>query len=129
MAQAFRVKKTGEVVYRAVVHDYGLASDDTRVLGETYISVSDHRDGGYPTHTVRQRDIEPCDVPPLPPLTDDHVKTVCRLGAGAETCRYLTVGSGGFECGKLSGLRFDIDCKKDMIAKGDNCEGRSGKLA
>jgi hypothetical protein len=36
-------------------------------------------------------------------LTDDHVMSVCRPGAGHDTCRYLAMGAG--------------------TARGDNCEG------
>lgn len=42
----------GTVVYRAIGHDYGMASDDTRLTGEEHISVTLDPDGGYPFFTA-----------------------------------------------------------------------------
>lgn len=59
-------------------------------------------------------------------VTDDYARKVCKLGKGAETCRYLIVGSGGFECGKDSGFQEKIDKNFEqgiMVATGDNCTG------
>lgn len=56
-------------------------------------------------------------------LAPEHLAEVCKLGQGAETCRYLVMAA-GFECAKLSSLRPTIDARAEMMsAKGDNCEG------
>lgn len=58
-----------------------------------------------------------------------HIMTVCKIGQGAACCRYLTCGAGGFECGKLNGLKQAIDIRvATMTAKSDNCEGKQGVL-
>jgi hypothetical protein len=62
-------------------------------------------------------------------LTDDHVKTTCRPGQGAETCRFLTMSAQGWCCEKLSGLAGYLNRRvatNDITAQGDNCEGRIG---
>jgi hypothetical protein len=59
------------------------------------------------------------------PPDDVWAKSVCLIGFGAETCRYLTMGASGWGCAKLSSLRPIIDARADMRAKGDNCEGRA----
>jgi hypothetical protein len=65
--KAFRVKrdsqieplaKKGTVVYDLVGHDYGLASDDTRVTGKEHTSVTLKPDGGYPSFTIPVDDLE-----------------------------------------------------------------------
>jgi hypothetical protein len=43
--------KEGMKVYAAVMHDYGLASDDTRITGVHHISVTFKEDGDYPFFT------------------------------------------------------------------------------
>ena len=59
-------------------------------------------------------------------ISADKVKTVCKVGQGAECCRYLVCGSKGFECvkGTDTGKFLDSRVAKGTItAKGDNCEG------
>ena len=57
-------------------------------------------------------------------MDDKFVKETCKIGQGAECCRYLVCGSKGFECGKLSGLKYVISAQaRTMIAQGDNCDG------
>lgn len=57
----------------------------------------------------------------------EHVKAVCKIGAGeGKCCRYLIMGSGGFECARHTELSAAIDERADsgqMNAKGKNCEG------
>jgi len=48
----------GTVVYKCAKHDYGLASDDTRMTGVRHISVTLNPDGGYPFFTVPASDVE-----------------------------------------------------------------------
>jgi len=59
-------------------------------------------------------------------VPDDYAVKMCKLGKGVETCRYLIVGSGGFECGKDSEFQEQIDKnfeREIMVAMGDNCAG------
>lgn len=57
-----------------------------------------------------------------------HVKTICLIGQGAATCRYLLVGKNGFECAKHKGLKDSIDRTwaqdSTKVAQGDNCDGK-----
>ena len=41
-------------------------------------------------------------------MTDEQVNNVCKIGQGAECCRYLTFGD-EFECAKLTPLKAAID--------------------
>ena len=57
------------------------------------------------------------------------VKPICKIGMGAECCRYLTMSPTGFTCVKfvenLKTLLDDRVARNDMNARGDNCPGRS----
>lgn len=58
---------------------------------------------------------------------NEHVKTVCKIGQGNDCCRYLVMGSQGFECVKNTSLRSTLDSRVAMnaiVAQGDNCEGQ-----
>ncbi|MCZ7405025.1 MAG: hypothetical protein O8C67_08855 [Candidatus Methanoperedens sp.] len=57
---------------------------------------------------------------------DNHVKSVCKPGRLAETCRYLLMGPHGWECGKTDlATKMLIDSRVGCItAKADNCEGK-----
>ena len=35
-------------------------------------------------------------------LTDEEVKSICKLGQGPECCAFLVVGAKGFECIRMS---------------------------
>lgn len=48
----------GTVVYSCANHDYGLASDDSRLTGKPHRSVTLKSDGDYPFFTVPEEDIE-----------------------------------------------------------------------
>jgi hypothetical protein len=58
-----------------------------------------------------------------------HVINVCKIGQGNDCCRYLAMGSGGFECLKMHLIiRLDLDKRVEnqtIVARGDNCEGKS----
>lgn len=66
----------GTLVYEQMLHDYGLASDDTRATGVEHISVTLNSDGDYPGFTVAVSQLRalpdefapwaggPCPVPP-----------------------------------------------------------------
>lgn len=58
-------------------------------------------------------------------ISMDKVKEVCKIGQGADCCKYLMMGTIGFECGKLGVFRKYIDERTDMSAKGDNCDGQA----
>ena len=42
----------GDIVYDCMGHDYGCASDDTRILGYEHMSVTKDPKGGYPFFTI-----------------------------------------------------------------------------
>lgn len=62
---------------------------------------------------------------------DDKAKTyidkVCKMGYGASCCKYLVMGTKGFECMKTdpkSKKIIDNDwAKTPHVAQGDNCDG------
>ncbi|NEM18276.1 hypothetical protein G3V96_26440 [Escherichia coli] len=47
-----RQSKKGVIVYQARVSDYGMASEDSDIMGCTWISVTYDPAGGYPLFTV-----------------------------------------------------------------------------
>lgn len=60
------------------------------------------------------------------PLTEEHIKAVCKFQDGHATCRFLTLGPDGMECAKYTNLHMMITQRADekaMRAQGDNCEG------
>ena len=50
--------KAGTIVYKQKYHDYGLASDDTRITGVEHISVTLNSDGDYPGFTIPRYQLE-----------------------------------------------------------------------
>lgn len=59
-------------------------------------------------------------------LSWEHVKTVCRLGAGGKTCRYLGINYEGWVCLKHTPAAGYIDRRVDQgtfWATGDRCDG------
>lgn len=118
--------KPGDLVYRLRSYDYGLASDDTAATGVEHISVTLNPHGGYPSFTIPVTALgDPESVQPVYP-SDDHTKDVCKIGHGAKTCRYLTMGGGGWSCEKFSAMSHSFDLKVErglMHAAGDNCDG------
>ena len=60
-------------------------------------------------------------------ITNEYIKETCKIGQGADCCRYLVSGVNGFECAKLSeGLKRLIDHRVMNFtydAVGDNCPG------
>lgn len=62
-------------------------------------------------------------------IDNDHARNVCKIGQGAECCRYLTVaGAHGWSCEKYSNLGLLIDqrfMEGRMVAQGNNCPGRA----
>ena len=54
----------------------------------------------------------------------EHVRAICKIGQGAECCRFLVTFELGFECAKYSDLHDTIQSRvASMTAKGDNCDG------
>jgi hypothetical protein len=59
---------------------------------------------------------------------NEHIKDVCKIGQGHNCCRYLMMGAGGFECAKHGTLQALLDSRVEMetiVARGDNCEGKT----
>lgn len=57
-----------------------------------------------------------------------NIRDVCKIGQGSLCCRYLTVGVNGFECEKKGALKSLLDHRVQInaiVAKGDNCDGKS----
>ena len=55
---------------------------------------------------------------------DGHLKSVCKIGQGAQCCRYLTGNPADFKCAKTNGMKAAIDARAEkMKSKGDNCPG------
>jgi hypothetical protein len=60
-----------------------------------------------------------------------HVIDVCKIGKGAQCCRYLAVGQQGFICLKFTSNKSYLDARvaaNSMRAHGDNCEGQKGVI-
>ena len=58
----------------------------------------------------------------------EHVENVCKPGKGGDTCRYLVMGAEGWECVKNAPMSVLLDARvesESIVARGDNCEGRS----
>lgn len=56
----------------------------------------------------------------------EHVKLVCKVQQGPATCRYLLLGTEGFECSKGGEFTAHIDARvanNETVAQGDNCDG------
>jgi hypothetical protein len=60
-----------------------------------------------------------------------YIKDTCKIGQGHDCCRYLIMGSKGFECAKVTILKAHLDERvrqESIVARGDNCEGKEGIL-
>lgn len=76
--------------------------------------------------TVEPVPVSPAGAASIPSaaFTDAYRETVCKIGKGADCCRYLTMGGSGWGCAKRTAMRDAIDARADkMNAKGDNCGG------
>jgi hypothetical protein len=55
------------------------------------------------------------------------IATTCKIGQGADCCRYMLIGAQGWECGKLlATAKPQLDARAAlgmMTARADNCEG------
>lgn len=57
---------------------------------------------------------------------NNHVNTICKIGQGADCCRYLTMGPDGFCCEKHRVHKSTLDARarnRTMVAISDNCDG------
>jgi len=60
-------------------------------------------------------------------VSDEDLDALCKIGQGKACCRYLVMGTGGFECIKLTSMKSTVDEKVELgefNAQGDNCDGR-----
>ena len=60
-------------------------------------------------------------------ITQEEMHTLCKIGQGAETCRYLGNAGSDPRCLKHTALAARVDDRVksgSMIAQGDNCEGK-----
>lgn len=57
-------------------------------------------------------------------LTPEEMKHLCKPGMGAETCIWLVLGAGGFECSCLhrNSSLADRWEKGETVAKWDGCD-------
>ena len=70
--------------------------------------------------------VEEALVSKVTPLSEEHVKEICKMGRGPKTCAFLIMSGKGFECGKGSGVEPCIRMRIAegiMTAKGNNCSG------
>ena len=59
---------------------------------------------------------------------NDQVKNICKAGQGNACCRYLVIGTMGFECVRDADLKAYLDARvamETMVARGDNCSGKT----
>ncbi len=60
-------------------------------------------------------------------ILHSHLMNICKLGQGAECCKYLGSGEEGFECMKADPARkatVDVAWAHTRhVAQGDNCPG------
>jgi len=62
----------------------------------------------------------------LPIIDDNWRMETCKMGKGNKCCRYLVLGTAGFECAKGSSMAPAIDSRVangHFLSKGDNCAG------
>lgn len=57
-----------------------------------------------------------------------YIETICKIGQGVACCRYLVVGTRGFECYKFNPKDKEVVDNNwatyKHVAQGDNCEGQ-----
>ena len=58
---------------------------------------------------------------------NNQIKTVCKIGQGADCCKYLVMSPNGFECSKFKPEDKAVIDKAwesgHHVAQGDNCGG------
>lgn len=111
----------GTVVFASTGHDYGLCADDEAVTGLKHVMISPS--GDTPAYTCPVRDLEEL---PVQYPSNSWIKDKCKIGMGAQTCRYLTMAASGWSCEKGGELRSILDKRvadNVMVAQGNNCPG------
>lgn len=71
--------------------------------------------------TIREEERKMKDFPDM-----EWIKGTCKIGQGANCCRYLTMSANGWCCEKNTDLRALLDrrvAEETITARGDNCEG------
>ena len=79
---------------------------------------------GVCENCLMRQEFAPNDEPAS--ISFERVKTLCLLGHGSKTCKFLMAGGreGGFTCHKGSQLGVKIQSLGSSVdAKGDNCSG------
>ena len=63
----------------------------------------------------------------MPVIPADMLKDVCRIGEGADCCRFIVGGGGGLQCAKHEPVLVEQILRRVdaglFTARGDNCEG------
>ncbi len=60
-------------------------------------------------------------------ITDDYAKQICKVGQGADCCRYLCMSPEGWSCEKFGSFSDLLDFRVltgTINARGDNCAGK-----
>jgi len=57
-SRSSRPTSVGDIVYKCMQGDYGVASQDSRMMGVRFISVTYDKDGDYPFFTIAYDDIQ-----------------------------------------------------------------------
>jgi hypothetical protein len=63
-------------------------------------------------------------------IDKERLREICKLGQGADCCRYITAGPDGIRCQKFTSVGRYIDARVlegTFVARGDNCPGLEGK--
>lgn len=118
--------EVGDIVWKLIGHDFGLAADDTAIFGEEYISVTSKTYGIGGSFTIPLSKLIVLGQYNLLPPDKAYIKDVCRPGEQERTCRYLVSSTKGIECAKLTELKYTLDRRvkeNKFIARGDNCDG------
>lgn len=60
----------------------------------------------------------------------EYAKTICKIGQGAQCCRYLTMHPDGWSCEKHSKFKKQLDRRVflgTIHALSDNCGGKDSR--
>lgn len=57
-SRSSRPTSVGDIIYKCVQGDFGVASQDSRMMGARFISVTYEKDGDYPFFTIAYDDIQ-----------------------------------------------------------------------
>ena len=109
----------GAEVFKYTGYDYGCISSSGTAVG-----LKDGETPFFEIPTDALSEIETGEEKQPDNLVEEsHWREVCKIGEGADCCKYLTAGADGFCCEKNTGLGRILDKRTDMTAKSDNCSG------